>query len=125
MNRIDWVVVRRLLGSIGLTLTIMYALVLLVESLSTSRFAALSRLGGIGLAILASIANSKTSDFLGGIVGKPSVLEQQEALVSGFQTAFIVAAALVAAGTILAALLLRRRDVARIEAGDAVAVPVA
>ena len=45
--------------------------------------------------------------------------------MSGFQTAFIVAAALVAAGTVLAALLLRRRDVARIESGDtAVAVAV-
>ena len=78
--------------------------------------------GALGLAVLSSIANSKTSDFLGGIVGKPSVLDQQEALVSGFQTAFIVAAALVAAGTVLAALLLRRRDVARIESGDTAAV---
>jgi hypothetical protein len=77
--------------------------------------------GALGLAILASIANSKTSDFLSGIVGKPSFLDQQEALVSGFQTAFIVAAALVAAGTVMAALLLRRRDVARIESGDTVA----
>jgi len=80
--------------------------------------------GALGLAVLSSIANSKTSSFLGGIVGKPSFLDHQEALVSGFQTAFIVAAALVAAGTVLAALLLRRRDVARIESGDAVAVPV-
>lgn len=30
MNRIDWVIVRRLLGNIGLTLTIMYGLVLLI-----------------------------------------------------------------------------------------------
>jgi hypothetical protein len=74
--------------------------------------------GALGLAILSSIANSKTSDFLGGIVGKPSFLDQQEALVSGFQTAFIVAAGLVAAGTVAAALLLRRSDVARIESGD-------
>ncbi|HEY2055955.1 MAG TPA: MFS transporter [Solirubrobacterales bacterium] len=81
--------------------------------------------GALGLAVLSSIANSKTSHFLGGIVGKPSFLQQQEALVSGFQTAFIVAAALVAAGTVAAALLLRRRDVARIESGDAVAMPAA
>ena len=44
--------------------------------------------------------------------------------MSGFQTAFIVAAALVAAGTVVAALLLRRRDVARIESGEAVAMPI-
>ena len=53
MNRMDWVLVRRLLGSIGLTLLIMYGLVLLVESLSTSRFSALMRLGGPGVAVLA------------------------------------------------------------------------
>lgn len=58
MNRIDWIIVRRLLGSIGLTLLILYGLVLLVESLSTSRFAALSRLGGPGLAILAIAASA-------------------------------------------------------------------
>jgi EmrB/QacA subfamily drug resistance transporter len=80
--------------------------------------------GALGLAVLASIANSKTSDFLGGIVGKPSYLDHQEALVAGFQTAFVVAAALVAVGTVLAALLLRRRDVARIESGETVAMPV-
>ncbi len=42
MNRIDWVIVRRLLGSIGLTLAVLYGLILLVESLSTSRFMALT-----------------------------------------------------------------------------------
>ncbi len=74
--------------------------------------------GALGLAVLSSIANSKTSSFLAGVVGKPSFLDQQEALVAGFQTAFVVAAGLVALGTLLAALLLRRRDVARIEAGE-------
>ncbi len=58
MNRIDWVIVRRLLGSIGLTLAIMYGLVLLVESLSTSRFNALMRLGGAGMAVLAIAASA-------------------------------------------------------------------
>jgi lipopolysaccharide export system permease protein len=58
MNRIDWVIVRRLLGSIGLTLLIMYGLVLLVESLSTSRFSALMRLGGPGVAVLAIAASA-------------------------------------------------------------------
>jgi EmrB/QacA subfamily drug resistance transporter len=80
--------------------------------------------GALGLAVLSSIATSRTASFLGGIAGKPSALQNQEALVSGFQTAFVVAAALVAAGTVLAALLLRRRDVARIESGDAVPIPV-
>ena len=80
--------------------------------------------GALGLAVLSSIASSRTSDFLAGVAGTPSFLDKQEAMVAGFQTAFIVAAALVAVGTVLAAVLLRRRDVARIESGDAVAVPV-
>jgi EmrB/QacA subfamily drug resistance transporter len=80
--------------------------------------------GALGLAVLASIADSRTSSFLSGVAGKPSVLQNQEALVSGFQTAFVVAAALVAVGTVLTALLLRRRDVARIESGDALPLPV-
>ncbi len=58
MNRVDWVIVRRLLGSIGLTLAIMYGLVLLVESLSTSRFGALVRIGGLGEAVLAIAASA-------------------------------------------------------------------
>lgn len=58
MNRIDWVIVRRLLGSIGLTLAVMYGLVLLLESLSTSRFSALMQLAGPGLALLAIAASA-------------------------------------------------------------------
>jgi hypothetical protein len=44
--------------------------------------------------------------------------------VSGFQTPLFVAAALVAAGTLAAALLLRRSDVSRIESGDTLPVAV-
>jgi len=58
MNRIDWIIVRRLLGSIGLTLAIMYGLVLLVESLSTSRFTTLMQVGGPGAAMLAIAASA-------------------------------------------------------------------
>jgi len=58
MNRIDWVIVRRLLGSIGLTLLIMYGLVLLIESLSTSRFATLTLIGGPAVAVLAIAASA-------------------------------------------------------------------
>lgn len=58
MNRIDWVITRRLLGSIGLTLAVMYGLVLLIESLSTRRFEALMALGGPGVAVLAIAASA-------------------------------------------------------------------
>jgi EmrB/QacA subfamily drug resistance transporter len=73
--------------------------------------------GALGLAILSTLAASRTADLLGAGTSRP------EALVEGFQLAFIVAAALLAVGALLTALLLRKRDVARIEAGDAVVVP--
>ena len=55
MNRIDWIVVRRLLGNVGLTLAVLFGIVVLVESLNTSRFAALSAAGGMGLALVAVV----------------------------------------------------------------------
>ena len=79
--------------------------------------------GALGLAILSTLANDRTASFLGDLTGAPSVAQQQAALVEGFQLAFLVAAGLVAAGAVILGLLIRRRDVARIDAGDAVAVP--
>jgi EmrB/QacA subfamily drug resistance transporter len=73
--------------------------------------------GALGLAILSTLAASRTSDALAGGAQRP------EALVEGFQVAFMVAAGLLAAGAVLTAVLLRRRDVERIESGDAVPVP--
>jgi EmrB/QacA subfamily drug resistance transporter len=79
--------------------------------------------GALGLAILSTLANDRTVSVLGDLTGAPTQAQQQAALVEGYQLAFIVAAALIAAGAILTAALLRRRDVERIDAGDAVAVP--
>jgi EmrB/QacA subfamily drug resistance transporter len=79
--------------------------------------------GALGLAILSTLANDRTVNVLGDLTGAPTQAQQQAALVEGYQLAFIVAAALIAAGAILMAALLRRRDVERIDAGDAVAVP--
>jgi len=53
MNTIDRVVLKRLTGRIFLVAAVLFGMVALVESLSTSRFDALSRLGGPPLAILA------------------------------------------------------------------------
>ncbi|MDB5542474.1 MAG: hypothetical protein JWQ89_4201 [Devosia sp.] len=53
MNRIDWIIVKRLMGNIGLTLAVLFVIVALVESLNTSRFAALSNAGGPVLALAA------------------------------------------------------------------------
>jgi EmrB/QacA subfamily drug resistance transporter len=73
--------------------------------------------GALGLAVLSTVAASRTSDLLAGGASRP------EALVEGFQLAFIVSAAMLAVGAALTAVLLRRQDVERIESGDAVPVP--
>jgi EmrB/QacA subfamily drug resistance transporter len=79
--------------------------------------------GALGLAILSTLANDRTAGILGNLTGAPAEARRQAALVDGFQLAFLVAAALAALGAVLIALFLRQRDVARIDAGDAVAVP--
>jgi EmrB/QacA subfamily drug resistance transporter len=75
--------------------------------------------GALGLAVLSTIANDRTSSVLSGAGGAPTLAQQQGALVDGYQLAFLVAAALLAVGAALLAALLRRRDVERIDAGDA------
>jgi EmrB/QacA subfamily drug resistance transporter len=79
--------------------------------------------GALGLAVLSTLAAERTSRYLADLGGAPNAIQQQTALVEGYQLAFIVAAALVALGAIITALLLRRSDVERIESGEAVAVP--
>src|ERR1700728_4097026 len=83
--------------------------------------------GALGLAILATIANSRTQSLLHAGVHSSAV-----ALTKGFDQAFLVGAGFAVAGAILAAVLISSRDghehsqVASIdEAADAAAVPVA
>jgi MFS family permease len=68
--------------------------------------------GALGLAVLSSIAASKT----GGS-------HDPAALVKGFQLAFLVGAGLMLAGAVVIVVLLRRHHVEAIGAEDAVAVP--
>jgi len=79
--------------------------------------------GALGLAILSTLANDRTSGILADLTGQPTQAQMQSALVEGFQLAFFVAAGLLALGAVLLGVLLRQRDVARIDAGDAVPVP--
>jgi EmrB/QacA subfamily drug resistance transporter len=79
--------------------------------------------GALGLAVLSTLANDRTAGILADLTGAPTVAQQQSAAVEGFQLAFIAAAALMAIGVVLITVLLRKRDVARIDAGDAVPVP--
>ena len=79
--------------------------------------------GALGLAILSTLANDRTTSVLGDIFGRPTQGQIDSALVDGYQLAFFVAAGLLALGAVLLGVLLRQRDVARIDAGDAVPVP--
>jgi predicted MFS family arabinose efflux permease len=79
--------------------------------------------GALGLAVLSTLANDRTAGILADLTGAPTAAQQQSALVEGFQLAFIASAVLMALGAVLIAVLLRRRDVARIDAGETVPVP--
>jgi EmrB/QacA subfamily drug resistance transporter len=68
--------------------------------------------GALGLAVLSTFANDRTADALA------DGAQRSAALVDGFQIAFVIAAGLVVAGAVATTTLLRRRDVARIDAGD-------
>jgi EmrB/QacA subfamily drug resistance transporter len=76
--------------------------------------------GALGLAILSTVATSQTTDALRSAGPNPSQLEQASAVVDGFQAAFAIGAGLMLVGVILAALLIRRRDVALVTAGETV-----
>jgi predicted MFS family arabinose efflux permease len=69
--------------------------------------------GALGLAVLATLANDRTASFQGA---------HNAALVSGFQLAFTVSAVMMALGLVLITVLLRRRDVARIDTTEPVMV---
>jgi len=66
--------------------------------------------GALGLAILSTIATSRTSDMLDAAGPNPSPGEQADALVHGFVGAFLGAGALIGAGALVMLVLLKPRD---------------
>jgi EmrB/QacA subfamily drug resistance transporter len=72
--------------------------------------------GALGLAILSTVAATQTSNAVADAGGAPNAQQQASALVDGFQAAFAIGAGLMLIGVVLAALLIRRRDV--VMAGD-------
>jgi hypothetical protein len=64
--------------------------------------------GALGLAILATVANSRTDDVLAAAGGNPRALP--DALVEGFQSAFYGAALIAVIGLILTLVLIRGSD---------------
>lgn len=75
--------------------------------------------GALGLAILSTVAANTTSGALPAGV-TPTHAQQASALVDGFQMAFAVGAGLMLVGVIITAILIRRRDVAAIQASEPV-----
>ena len=71
--------------------------------------------GALGLAILATLAADRTSSSLSALGHAPAPTDRTSALVSGFQLAFLVSAALLASGVALLGVVVRRRDVATID----------
>jgi EmrB/QacA subfamily drug resistance transporter len=64
--------------------------------------------GALGLAVLATIANSRTDDVMASAGGEPSALTN--ALNEGFQSAFLGGAVIAALGLVLTLVLIRSRD---------------
>jgi hypothetical protein len=77
--------------------------------------------GALGLAVLATIANSRTDDVVAAAGGNPAALP--DALVEGFQSAFLGAAVIAVIGLVLTFVLIRGSDsrahVALSEKGEA------
>jgi EmrB/QacA subfamily drug resistance transporter len=84
--------------------------------LASGLFNTFQQIGGaLGLAVLSTLATDHTASLLKGLGHAPSPPDQSSALVEGFQLAFEVSAGLMVAGVILVIVLLRRRDLARID----------
>jgi MFS family permease len=64
--------------------------------------------GALGLAVLATIANSRTDDLMAAAHGNPA--ELHSALTEGFQSAFLTGAGFAILGLVLAFVLIRGRD---------------
>jgi predicted MFS family arabinose efflux permease len=78
--------------------------------------------GALGLAILSTLAASRTSHLLGA--GPSTVAERASAQVSGYHVAFLVGAAMLAAAGFLLAGTVRKEDVQAIDAGSVSMTPV-
>ena len=74
--------------------------------------------GALGLAVLATIANSRTDHLMASAGGDPSAL--RSALNEGFQSAFLGGSVIATLGLVLTLVLIRNRDSrAHVELGTA------
>jgi EmrB/QacA subfamily drug resistance transporter len=71
--------------------------------------------GALGLAILSTLATSRTTNELESVGGQPNQVETGHALVQGFHVAYFFGALFLAAGAVILALTLKRSDVEQID----------
>jgi fucose permease len=79
--------------------------------------------GALGLAILSTLATSKTNSVVDALGHPASAAERTVAQVDGYQTAFTTGAFLMLAAAAVVILLIRPADVATIDEGESVTVP--
>jgi hypothetical protein len=71
--------------------------------------------GALGLAILSTLATSRTTNELESLGGQPSAAETGHALVLGFHVAYFVGALFLAVGALILTLTLKRSDVEQVD----------
>jgi len=79
--------------------------------------------GALGLAVLSTLATSRTNSVVNGFGQPASIVEKTSAQVDGYQLAFTAGAFLMLAAGIVVLGFLRRSDVATIDAEEAATVP--
>jgi EmrB/QacA subfamily drug resistance transporter len=80
--------------------------------------------GALGLAVLSTIAATHTTSVLEGLSGAPSPQERSEAIVEGFQVAYLGGIGLLVLGAIVLVAVLRSRDMAAVAAAEGQPVAV-
>jgi EmrB/QacA subfamily drug resistance transporter len=80
--------------------------------------------GALGLAVLSTLATSRTNSTVSGFGTVASVAEKTTAQVDGYQLAFTTGAFLMLAAAVLVLGLLRKADVATIDADESITAPV-
>jgi hypothetical protein len=78
--------------------------------------------GALGLAILSTLAATRTSHKLDALGHKASFSERATAVISGYHLAFFVGAGLMAIAFVLLATLIRKRDVEQIQTEESMAL---
>jgi EmrB/QacA subfamily drug resistance transporter len=71
--------------------------------------------GSLGLAILSTLAATRTTDLLSGLHGTALFAATNAAKVSGYRVAFIAAAVMLGVGAVIMAATIRRRDVENLD----------